>query len=186
MSGLSETCDQIGEYMQTCANDPQECEFSREMLEESGRTVANYIHSMNSISRVCTLPEIPRTETIIGRCEQSMLWSPSAGFPIDDEIREGRGTETLGRKKRFVITIPSAIIGYIIGLLVVGTGSVVVATSIAGSEAQRITEEEAARRVVDKENSLVNVIKVANVSPGLGKGLALANYKRGSDKQPLL
>ena len=54
------------------------------------------------------------------------------------------------------------------GTLVIGTGSVVAATSIAASEAHRVTEEESACRIADKENNLINVIKVANVSAELG------------------
>ena len=44
-SGLTETCDQIKEYTNTCGNDPNECEFSREMLEVSRQTVGHYVHS---------------------------------------------------------------------------------------------------------------------------------------------
>ena len=52
MSDLTETCSQIEEYTTTCRSDPNECQFSHEMLEVSKRTVEQLIHSMNTVSRV--------------------------------------------------------------------------------------------------------------------------------------
>ena len=105
-----------------------------------------------------------------------MNWTSSEGFTIDREIIDNKGTDAVW-EKRFIVSIPSAVIAAIIGTLVIGSTSVIAATEIATSEAQRVVEEESARRVVDKENTLTNNIKLANVSTGLGKGLDTLNYK---------
>ena len=118
------------------------------MLYVNKRTVEQLIHSLNTVSRVCTIPEIPCLQSVIARCEQNMNWTKIEGFTIDKEIIDNKGTDvSRSPEKRFVISVPTAVIAAIVGALVIGTTSVVAATKIATTEAQRIVEEESFHRM---------------------------------------
>ena len=95
------------------------------------------------------------------------LWARKEEFVVIEEIIDARGT----REKRFIISVPTAIIATVVGALVIGTTSVVAATEIASAEAHRIIEEESIRRIIDKENALINDLKLNNISVTIAKGL---------------
>ena len=72
-SDIMETCAQIEMYTEACLSDDNECQYSHEMLEVNSRTIEDLIHSLNTMSRVCSMPEIPRSQAVIARCEQGEI-----------------------------------------------------------------------------------------------------------------
>ena len=79
------------------------------------------------------------------------------------------------REKRFVVTVPAAIA--FVGFLVAGVASLIAgAVSITNAKANRVVAEESAKRIVDKANSNINDIIVANGTSRLAKAYDKGRY----------
>ena len=88
-----ETWSQADMYTSSCRSEANKYQYSHEMLDVNSRIMEQLIHSLNAMSRVCTMPEIPRSQSVIARCEQGKNWTNIEEFTIIEEIIDNKGTD---------------------------------------------------------------------------------------------